>query len=122
VCFDIKECIGKVRAINEAVHHVKTPYVLLLDDDTLIDPTTVIPTSLLDEGYAGVALRVHIRKNGWLSEIQAHEYRKGSDIGKRRHNKHSGVQNISGAVGLYTNKELLRQTMLHTGEFAGEYL
>ncbi len=125
ICLDIKQPVGKVRAINSALQHVKTPYVLLLDDDTLLDGAT-IPTSLLDAGYTGVAFRVHIRKNKkkmpWITHLQAHEYRKSSDIGKRRHNKHAAVQNISGAVGLYTRDELLRQTRIHTAEFSGEDL
>lgn len=125
VCLDIKQPVGKVRAINIALQYVKTPYVLLLDDDTLLEGAT-IPTSLLDEGYTGVAFRVHIRKARkkmpWITHLQAHEYRKSSDIGKRRHNKHAAVQNISGAVGLYTRDELLRQTRIHTGEFSGEDL
>jgi cellulose synthase/poly-beta-1,6-N-acetylglucosamine synthase-like glycosyltransferase len=126
ICVNIKKPIGKVRAINFAIPYVRTPYVLLLDDDTLLKGA-LVPTELLDKGYAGVAFRVHVKKsstarNNWVSEIQAHEYRKSSDIGKRRHNKHAAVQNISGAVGLYTRKELLRQIQLHTGEFSGEDL
>ncbi len=119
---DIKAPIGKVRAINAAIPHVKTPYVLLLDDDTLLRGAS-IPTGLLDQGYAGVAFRVHARNvPGWVTRIQAHEYRKGSDISKRRQNRQATVQNISGAVGLFTQKELMRQIHLHTGEFSGEDL
>jgi cellulose synthase/poly-beta-1,6-N-acetylglucosamine synthase-like glycosyltransferase len=124
VCLEVVEPIGKVRAINYAMPFVKTPYVLLLDDDTLLDGA-LIPTGLLDKNYGGVAFRVHVKrhaKNSLATLIQAHEYRKSSDIGKRRHNKHAAVQNISGAVGLYTHKELMRQVELHSGEFSGEDL
>ncbi len=121
-CIEIKEPIGKVRAINAAVPTVKTPYILLLDDDTLLKGA-VVPTELLDLGFTGVAFRVHVRKSkAWVTELQAHEYRKGSDVGKRRQNKRAAVQNISGAIGLYTKQELQRQIDLHTGEFAGEDL
>jgi cellulose synthase/poly-beta-1,6-N-acetylglucosamine synthase-like glycosyltransferase len=124
ICLEVVEPIGKVRAINHAMSFVKTPYVLLLDDDTLLNGA-LIPTGLLDKNYGGVAFRVHVKrhaKNSLATLIQAHEYRKSSDIGKRRHNKHAAVQNISGAVGLYTHKELVRQVELHSGEFSGEDL
>ncbi|HSX06630.1 MAG TPA: glycosyltransferase family 2 protein [Candidatus Saccharimonadia bacterium] len=121
-CIEVIEPIGKVRAINVAVPTVKTPYVLLLDDDTLLKGATV-PTELLDLGYTGVAFRVHVRKSkAWVTQLQAHEYRKGSDVGKKRQNKRAAVQNISGAIGLYTKQELERQIGLHNGEFAGEDL
>lgn len=120
-CLEIHEGIGKVRAINRALEHVMTPYVLLIDDDTLINGAH-IPTALLEQGYGGVAFRLHIKVTNWISKLQAHEYRKGSDIGKRRHNEAATVQNISGAIGLFTLKELRRQTEYHTGEFSGEDL
>jgi len=121
VCIEIKQPIGKVRAINAVLRYVTTPYVLLLDDDTLIGRAR-IPTGLLEQGYAGVAFRLHIKTSTWLSFLQAHEYRKSSDIGKRRHNKGGAVQNISGAVGLFTRQELVRQVRHHSGEFSGEDL
>lgn len=124
VCLEVTQPIGKVRAINHAMSYVRTPYVLLLDDDTLLHGAHV-PTGLLDRKYGGVAFRVHVKrhtKNSLVTLIQAHEYRKSSDIGKRRHNKHAAVQNISGAVGLYTHTELVRQISLHSGEFSGEDL
>jgi hypothetical protein len=44
------------------------------------------------------------------------------DIGRRFHNENATVQSISGAIGLFHTKELLRQVDLHTGEFSGEDL
>lgn len=119
--FDIPEAIGKVRAINYGLEFVKTPYVLLLDDDTLVGKTT-IPTALLDEGYDGVAFRVLVKKSTWVTEFQAYEYRKSADIGKRSSNRSATVQNISGAIGLFKLTELKRQITLHSGEFSGEDL
>lgn len=113
--------IGKVRAINEVLHLVKTPYVLLLDDDTLLKDAK-IPTSILDNGYNAVAFRVFVKKTTWVSYFQMHEYRKSMDISKSFHSRHGSVQNVSGAIGLFTLAELLRQIKLHTGEFSGEDL
>lgn len=118
---EIEQPIGKVEAINRALHMVKTPYTLIMDDDTLVGDA-VIPTTVLDEGHGGVAFRVYpVRKGPW-SLIQLHEYRKSMDVGRRYHNHSSTVQNISGAVGLYRTQELIRQADIHTGEFSGEDL
>ena len=118
---DIKEPVGKVRAINRALDLVTTPYVLIMDDDTLIEKA-MIPTGLLDEGYEGVAFRVLVNKSNWLTQLQSFEYRKTTDLGKRYHNGKASVQNISGAVGLFSLKELRRQIKKHSGEFSGEDL
>lgn len=118
---NIKQPLGKVRAINRALNHVKTPYVLLLDDDTLVGNAR-IPTGLLDEGFEGVAFRVLVKKSNWVSQVQLYEYRKSTDIGKRYHNNRASVQNISGAIGLFSLKELKRQIRKHSGEFSGEDL
>lgn len=121
VCLDYKEALGKVRAINQALEYVNTPYVLLIDDDTLLGGAR-IPTGLLDDGYSAVAFRVFVKETTWVSRLQMHEYRKSSDIGKRYHNKRGSVQNISGAIGLFPLPELVRQLKFHTGEFSGEDL
>jgi len=121
VCLDFKEPLGKVRAINAAIPYAKTPYILLLDDDTLISGAT-IPTGLLDEGYDAVAFRVLVKISTWVTKFQAHEYRKSCDIGRRFHNKGASVQNISGAIGLFKREVLEHQINQHTGEFSGEDL
>jgi cellulose synthase/poly-beta-1,6-N-acetylglucosamine synthase-like glycosyltransferase len=118
---NIKESVGKVVAINTALSQVVTPYVLIMDDDTLIGRAS-IPTGALQAGYSAVAFRVLPVHDGWLSRLQMHEYRKSSDISKKYHNRHGSVGNISGAIGLFNTQELIRQIPLHTGEFAGEDL
>lgn len=120
-CLEYKEPLGKVRAINAALPHVHTPYVLLLDDDTLLAGAT-IPTGLLDQGYDAVAFRVMVRLETWVSQLQSHEYRKSFDIGRRYHNHRASVQNISGAIGLFKCESLEWQVSRHTGEFSGEDL
>jgi glycosyltransferase involved in cell wall biosynthesis len=121
ICLEVRKPLGKVRAINYGLKYVKTPYVLLLDDDTLVGRAN-IPTSLLAQGYGGVAFRVLVKTSTWITKFQAYEYRKTTDIGKRFHNKKASVQNISGAIGLFTLPELTRQIKLHNGEFSGEDL
>jgi len=118
---DFKEPLGKVRAINAALPYVIAPYVLLLDDDTMIAGAT-IPTGLLDQGYGAVAFRVLVKPETWVSKLQLHEYRKSFDIGRRYHNRRGSVQNISGAIGLFRRDALLWQIERHTGEFSGEDL
>ncbi len=121
IVMDIKLPLGKVRAIHAALKHVDTPYVLLLDDDTLIGKAHM-PTGLLDEGYEGVAFRVMVKTSTWVTKLQSYEYRKSTDIGKRYHNKNAAVQNISGAIGLFSLKQMRQQINRHTGEFSGEDL
>lgn len=118
---NIKEALGKVRSINSALTLIETPYTLIMDDDTLIKDA-VIPTGALEAGYNAIAFRILPVREGWLSCLQLHEYRKTNDIGKRIQNKWGTVQNISGAIGLFTTRELKRQVTLHSGEFSGEDL
>lgn len=118
---DIAKPIGKVAALNEAICLVKTPYTLIMDDDTLLG-NAVIPTNVLDEGYDAAAFQVLPRKEGFLSVLQMHEYRKSMDIGRCFHNSTASVQSVSGAIGLFRTEELKRQIMLHSGEFSGEDL
>lgn len=121
IVVEILEGVGKVRAINMVMDKVQTPYTLILDDDTLIGKAK-IPTKALDNGYEGVAFRVVPQIENWVSKIQMYEYRKSMDIGKLFHNRKATVQNISGAIGLFHTKELIRQIQIHTGEFSGEDL
>lgn len=118
---EIKKPVGKVFAINKALKYVKTEYTLILDDDTLVGKD-IIPTSLIDRGYEGVAFRVMpVLENNW-SLLQSHEYRKSMDVGRAFHNSSASVQTVSGAIGLFNTEELIRQVKHHTGEFSGEDL
>jgi cellulose synthase/poly-beta-1,6-N-acetylglucosamine synthase-like glycosyltransferase len=117
---DIPKAVGKIDAINAALSLVTTPYCMTMDDDVMIG-NAIIPTNLLRKS-AGIAFRVLPIESTWVTKLQAHEYRKSMDIGKSFHNGTGTVQNISGAIGLFKTKELIRQIDLHTGEFSGEDL
>lgn len=121
IILDIESPLGKVRAINYALRYVDTPYVLLLDDDTIVGDAPM-PTGLLEEGYEGVAFRVLVKVSNWVTKIQMYEYRKSTDLGKRYHNNRASVQNISGAIGLFKLRQLKTQIRRHSGEFSGEDL
>lgn len=118
---DNKNPIGKVQAINAALEIVETPYVLTLDDDTLIGDIK-LPSSLLEDKFDAIAFVVVPKPGNWITKIQAHEYKKSMEIGKVFHNQYASVQNISGAIGLFKTSELKRQVSIHTGEFSGEDL
>ncbi len=110
----------KVRSIHDAMPLVKTPYVLLLDDDALIGKT-LIPTSLLDEGYTAVAFNVMpVQAQTLINRLQRFEYRVTMQISKNLRATRGAIGNISGAIGLYRTKDLLKQRTLHSGQFAGE--
>jgi glycosyltransferase involved in cell wall biosynthesis len=112
--------LNKVASVNVGIEAAKTPYVLILDDDTLIGDT-FIPTSLLDDGYAGVAFNV-MPTNGktLINELQQLEYRSTMQLSKHLRAKTGAIGNISGAIGLYRTDDLKRQITMHSGQFAGE--
>ncbi len=115
-----KSNLNKVLSIDKSMKSVKTPYVLLLDDDVLIGDTT-IPTNLLDQGYTAVAFNVMpVKTYTWANRLQIFEYRNSMQIGKNLRARTGGIGNVSGAIGLYRTKDLLAQSKLHSNQFAGE--
>ncbi len=112
--------MSKVFSINRAMAEVKTPYVLIMDDDVLIGDT-VIPTSLLEEGYTAVAFNVMpVKTSKFISKLQEFEYRGSMQIGKNLRGRAGAIGNVSGAIGLYRTEDLEDQISLHSGQFAGE--
>lgn len=112
--------LNKAFSISFVMEHVRTPYVLILDDDTLIGKT-FIPTSLLDEGYDAVAFNVMPIPTGTLvNKLQTFEYRKSMFMGKSLRGTVGAVGNVSGAIGLYRTSDLVEQVTMHSGQFGGE--
>lgn len=112
--------LQKVGSIHAAMPHVRTPYVLILDDDTLIGQT-FIPTSLLDDGYAAVAFNVMpVAENTFINKLQRFEYRLSMQISKNMRATKGAIGNVSGAIGLFRTTDLKRQVTMHSGQFAGE--
>jgi biofilm PGA synthesis N-glycosyltransferase PgaC len=121
---------GKASAVNYAIYRVRTPYTLILDDDTRIGGAR-IPTSLLsDDGYDAVAFHVlpdRRDRNGshgatFLGRLQRYEYGKSMEIGKRFHDATHSVSCVSGAIGLFRTEDLNAFHHQHTGVFQGEDL
>jgi cellulose synthase/poly-beta-1,6-N-acetylglucosamine synthase-like glycosyltransferase len=118
--FDYKTNVNKAFTISRAIKHVETPYVLILDDDTMIGDT-FIPTSLLDDGYSAVAFNVMpVKTNALVNYYQMYEYRKSMFYGKSLRGSVGGVGNVSGAIGLYHTKDLVEQAETHSGQYGGE--
>lgn len=121
---------GKASAINFAVHRVKTPYTLLLDDDTRMGNAR-IPTALLATGVCD-AVAFHVlpdrrnrngaQGNNFLGHLQRYEYGKSMEIGKRFHDVAQSVSCISGAAGLFRTADLNDLHHQHTTVFQGEDL
>ena len=117
---DFQENMQKAHTISRAIHHVKTPYVLILDDDTHIDQM-FIPTSLLDEGYDAVAFAILPEQTGTLAnKFQTFEYRRSMFIGKSLRGNVGAVGNVSGAIGLFHTQDLVEQDGHHSGQWGGE--
>jgi len=121
---------GKAAAVNYAVHRVKTPLTLLLDDDTRLGGAQ-IPTSLvMNDGYDAVAFHVlpdrrdrdGAQGNNLWGHLQRYEYGKSMEIGKRFHDVTQSVSCVSGAIGLFRTADLQAFHHQHTGAFPGEDL
>lgn len=121
---------GKPAAINYAVHRVRTPLTLILDDDTRVGSMR-LPTSLLSEdGHDAVAFNVlPDRRNrggahghNFLGRLQRYEYGKSMEIGRRFHDVSQSVSCVSGAAGLFRTADLHRYHHEHSGVFQGEDL
>lgn len=121
---------GKASAINYALHRVRTPLVLLLDDDTRLGGAR-LPTSLVMDGHAdAVAFRVlpdrrnrdGAHGNNFLGALQRYEYAKSMEIGKRFHDVTMSVACVSGAIGLFRTADLDALHHRHTCVFQGEDL
>src|SRR2546421_409211 len=105
---------GKASAINYAVYRVKTPFTLLVDDDTRM-ANARIPAALLRSGACD-AVAFHVlpdrrsrngaRGNNFLGHLQRYEYGKSMEIGKRFHDVAQSVSCISGAAGLFRTADL----------------
>jgi cellulose synthase/poly-beta-1,6-N-acetylglucosamine synthase-like glycosyltransferase len=128
--FRFENSKGKAAAIHYAIHRVKTPLTLLLDDDTRLGGAR-IPTSLItDDGFDAVAFYVlpdrrnrgGARGNTFVGHLQRYEYAKSMEIGKRFHDVTQSVSCVSGAVGLFRTETLNRYHHQHSGVFQGEDL
>jgi glycosyltransferase involved in cell wall biosynthesis len=111
---------GKVGALHKLLMHIKSEYVLIMDDDMLISGIN-IPYSLLDL-FDAVAFNVLPKGDSFISRLQRYEYRKSMEIGKNYHATTGSVLCVSGAIGFFRTKRLLEQVSRHSGEFSGEDL
>ena len=121
---------GKASAINFAVHRVRTPFTLLLDDDTRMGGARLPAALLLENTCDAVAFQVlpdrrsrnGSRGNNFLGHIQRYEYGKSMEIGKRFHDVTQSVSCISGAAGLFRTRDLDDLHHAHNTVFQGEDL
>lgn len=111
---------GKVGALHRLLEHIKTEYVLIMDDDMLISGITM-PYALLDS-FDAVAFNVLPEGDSFMSKLQRYEYRKSMEIGKSFHASTGTVLCVSGAIGFFRTQRLLGQIDKHSGEFSGEDL
>jgi cellulose synthase/poly-beta-1,6-N-acetylglucosamine synthase-like glycosyltransferase len=121
---------GKASAINYAVYRVRSPFTLLLDDDTRMGNAR-LPTALLSENACD-AVAFHVlpdrrnrngsRGNNFIGKLQRYEYGKSMEIGKRFHDVSQSVSCISGAAGLFRTADLNDLHHEHSTVFQGEDL
>jgi len=112
--------LNKALTISGVSPRITTRYTLILDDDTYIGDT-VIPTSLLDEGFDAVAFNVMpYKENTLVNRFQQYEYRKNMFLSKSLRAGSASVGNVSGAIGLYHTRDIQLQSEYHSGFFGGE--
>ncbi len=112
--------LNKALTISRISTEIKTPYTLILDDDTYIGKTA-IPTNLLDRGYDAVAFNVMPEPEPTLvNAFQRYEYRKTMYLAKSLRAGSASVGNVSGAIGLYHTADIQFQRAYHSGLFGGE--
>lgn len=109
-----EERTGKSFALNAGLAHVKTPYVITLDADTLLHPQAVnnimarMLSSLPDLGaVAGHVLVRNSRENFW-TRIQEWDYFIGIASIKRMQGLYQGTLVAQGAFSLYKT-DVVRQ-------------
>lgn len=118
--FENEKNYNKGLSINRWVEKITTEYCLILDDDTHIKDT-LIPTNLLDKGYSAVAFNVMPERTPTIiNALQQYEYRKSMYLGKHLRSRVGAIGNVSGAIGLFRTKDLIRQARKHSGQFGGE--
>jgi len=101
---------GKFNALNQGLHHVRTPYVITLDADTLLHPSAIrylvariksSPSNVC--AVAGSMLVRNSRENVW-TKIQEYDYFLGIASIKRLQGLYQGTLVAQGAFSLYKTK------------------
>jgi cellulose synthase/poly-beta-1,6-N-acetylglucosamine synthase-like glycosyltransferase len=111
---------NKALSINRVAPSLTTPYVVVLDDDTLLSKRP-LPVALLEQGYSAVAFDVMpVKTDTWVNRFQRFEYRKSMGLGKRLRMRIGAIGNVSGAAGLFRTSDLRFQAATHSGQFGGE--
>lgn len=118
---------GKVRAIENILEHITTPFVLLLDADVVLPENFRCPTSLINGSLTAAAFNVmpeydQSKKKSLILEFQSHEYAKSMQIGRKFEDRTASVHCISGAIGLFKTDRLKKLTEQHTKAWPGEDL
>ncbi len=113
--------LNKALSISKAINKVKTPLVLVMDDDVYIEDI-FIPTSLITEKkYRAVSFNVIPKRTKTLiNALQIFEYRKSMFFSKALRSKIGAVSNVSGAIGLFLREDIDLQKTIHSGQFGGE--
>ncbi|WP_165352783.1 glycosyltransferase [Loktanella sp. IMCC34160] len=93
---------GKWQAENRALHHVRTPFFVGVDADTVLDPKALwwIVQPFKDERVGAVAGFVEVSNpHNFLTWCQALEYRVSQSVTRRSFEVFNGIFVVPGAIG-----------------------
>lgn len=115
----LEENLGKAGALNTALSLVDTPYVLILDADTLISGNTlrwlVLPFISQPNLGAVTANPIPYNRKGFLSSLQTAEFMSIIGLIKRCQIMSGQIFTVSGCATLYKTKVLQQVGGFSTG-------
>ena len=100
---------------------INTPYILLLDADTIIPTQFTLPKMNKDVGAICFCV-LPTPKKGLLNILQSYEYEKSMNIGRKFLGTINSVSCVSGAIGLFKTEVLTQSLKEHSNTFQGEDL
>lgn len=109
---------GKWAAANTALRHVKTPYFIVLDADSMLDAEAIrwIVQPFADPGVGAVSGIVEVgNANNWLTACQNLEYLVSQNIHRRAFETFNGIFVVPGAIGAWS-----LQAVHAAGMFSGD--
>jgi cellulose synthase/poly-beta-1,6-N-acetylglucosamine synthase-like glycosyltransferase len=114
----LKEHGGKKKAMQEAMKHVNTEFVVLMDSDTIL-PENAVSNMLshFDLNVGGVGANIGIKKTGSSVSYCSEFVERSREVVFRAMSAHGSVMNLDGACSTYRT-EIIRP-FISSNEFLG---
>ncbi|MHB1470707.1 MAG: glycosyltransferase [Thermoplasmataceae archaeon] len=114
----MKDHGGKKKAMQEAMKHVNTEFVVLMDSDTILPENAVISMlSHFDEKVGGVGANIGIKRTGSPVSYCSEFVERSREVVFRAMSAHGNVMNLDGACSTY--RTALIKPFISSEEFLG---